>query len=80
MRQRDVLEQWLVAKQMTLLMERADAFCILRRTPVPGYDVSFLITVQVPPVAVRQALVPVQPSAIISNLTGMGAAAALPAL
>ena len=47
MRQRDVLEQWLVAKQMTLLMERADAFCILRRTPVPGYDISFLITVQV---------------------------------
>ena len=50
MRQRDVLEQWLVAKQMTLLMERADAFSILRRTPVPGYDISFLITVQVPPV------------------------------
>ncbi len=51
-RQRDLLEEWLVGKQMTLLMQRADDFHILRRTPVAGYDVSFLITVQVwPPCA-----------------------------
>lgn len=47
MRQRDALEEWLVGKQMTLLMQRADDFRILRRTPVAGYDISFLITAQV---------------------------------
>ena len=78
MRQRDVLEQWLVAKQMTLLMERADAFCVLRRTPVPGYDISFLITVQVPPVAAKPWCRSGLPQCF--GLTGLGAAAALPAL
>ena len=53
-RQRDLLEEWLVGKQMTLLMQRADDFHILRRVPVAGYDVSFLITAQVrPPCADR---------------------------
>ncbi len=47
MRQRDLLEEWLVGKQMMLLMQCADDFHILRRVPVAGYDVSFLITAQV---------------------------------
>ncbi|KAK9822204.1 hypothetical protein WJX81_004183 [Elliptochloris bilobata] len=45
-RQRDVLEQWLVARQMNFLMDRAEAFRILRRSPVAGYDISFLISAQ----------------------------------
>ena len=46
-RQRDPLEQELTAKQMMFLMQRAEAFRILRCVPVAGFDISFLITVQV---------------------------------
>ena len=43
-KQADVLEEVLVAKFMRFLMQRAERFVVLRRKPLEGYDISFLIT------------------------------------
>jgi len=43
-KQADELEQILVKKFMRFLTQRAENFVILRRKPVQGYDISFLIT------------------------------------
>eukprot|EP00164_Ancoracysta_twista_P002092 GFYU01002762.1.p1 GENE.GFYU01002762.1~~GFYU01002762.1.p1 ORF type:complete len:170 (-),score=59.21 GFYU01002762.1:202-711(-) len=43
-KQADELERILVAKFSRFLMQRAENFVILRRKPVEGYDISFLIT------------------------------------
>ncbi|GAA6009306.1 hypothetical protein JCM10207_004344 [Rhodosporidiobolus poonsookiae] len=43
-KQADELEQILAHKFTRFFMMRADAFVVLRRTPVKGYDISFLIT------------------------------------
>mmetsp|Transcript_20855 Transcript_20855/g.42314 ORF Transcript_20855/g.42314 Transcript_20855/m.42314 type:complete len:171 (+) Transcript_20855:133-645(+) len=43
-KQADDLEEVLVAKLMRFLMQRAEHFLVLRRKPMPGYDLSFLIT------------------------------------
>mmetsp|Transcript_10379 Transcript_10379/g.24599 ORF Transcript_10379/g.24599 Transcript_10379/m.24599 type:complete len:171 (+) Transcript_10379:246-758(+) len=43
-KQSDELEEVLVAKFMRFLMQRAEHFLVLRRKPVPGYSLSFLIT------------------------------------
>eukprot|EP01092_Planopodium_desertum_P001442 TRINITY_DN1207_c0_g1_i1.p1 TRINITY_DN1207_c0_g1~~TRINITY_DN1207_c0_g1_i1.p1 ORF type:complete len:151 (-),score=14.01 TRINITY_DN1207_c0_g1_i1:63-515(-) len=42
-KQMDEVDTILVQKFMRFLMQRAEAFVILRRKPVKGYDVSFLI-------------------------------------
>lgn len=43
-KQADELENILVAKFSRFLCQRAEEFVILRRAPVKGYDISFLIT------------------------------------
>eukprot|EP00028_Trichosphaerium_sp_Am-I-7-wt_P013501 CAMPEP_0168514556 /NCGR_PEP_ID=MMETSP0405-20121227/4188_1 /TAXON_ID=498012 /ORGANISM="Trichosphaerium sp, Strain Am-I-7 wt" /LENGTH=170 /DNA_ID=CAMNT_0008533721 /DNA_START=28 /DNA_END=540 /DNA_ORIENTATION=+ len=43
-KQADELEQILAKKFMRFLAQRADNFVILRRKPISGYDISFLIT------------------------------------
>ena len=43
-KQADALEEMLVAKFMRFLMRRAEQFAVLRRKPMEGYDISFLIT------------------------------------
>jgi len=43
-KQSDEIERILCHKFMRFLMMRADNFIILRRKPVDGYDISFLIT------------------------------------
>mmetsp|Transcript_7539 Transcript_7539/g.14768 ORF Transcript_7539/g.14768 Transcript_7539/m.14768 type:complete len:170 (+) Transcript_7539:129-638(+) len=43
-KQADELEEVLVAKFMRFLMQRAEQFVVLRRKPVEGYNISFLIT------------------------------------
>jgi len=43
-KQSDEVEQILCKKLMRFLMQRAENFVILRRKPVKGYDISFLIT------------------------------------
>ncbi|OLY81925.1 Actin-related protein 2/3 complex subunit 4 [Smittium mucronatum] len=43
-KQADDIERILCHKLARFLMMRADNFVILRRVPVPGYDISFLIT------------------------------------
>ena len=43
-KQADILEEVLVAKFMRFLMQRAERFVVLRRKPLEGYDISFLIT------------------------------------
>lgn len=43
-KQADDIEEILVHKFTNFLTGRAEHFFILRRTPVPGYDISFLIT------------------------------------
>ena len=43
-KQADELEEILARKLLRFLMQRADEFKVLRRVPVPGYDISFLIT------------------------------------
>ena len=43
-KQADELEEVLVAKFMRFLMQRAEQFVVLRRKPVEGYSISFLIT------------------------------------
>lgn len=43
-RQSDPLEALLTKKYLAALMQKADVYDIVRRVPVSGYDVSFLIT------------------------------------
>ena len=43
-KQADELEQVLVRRFMRFLTQRAEHFVVLRRKPVAGYDISFLIT------------------------------------
>lgn len=43
-KQADELEEILARKLLRFLMQRADEFKVLRRVPVPGFDISFLIT------------------------------------
>ena len=43
-KQADEIEQILCHKFTRFLMQRADNFVILRRKPMPGYDISFLIS------------------------------------
>ena len=43
-KQADDLEEILVDKFARVLMQRAEKFSILRRKPVEGYTISFLIT------------------------------------
>ncbi|CAL8467826.1 g7364 [Coccomyxa elongata] len=40
----DDLEGWLRSKRIAFILERADHIDILRREPVPGFDMSFLVT------------------------------------
>ncbi|KAG2492668.1 hypothetical protein HYH03_009083 [Edaphochlamys debaryana] len=44
--QMDMLEEELVKMYLRFLMQRAEVLEVLRRVPVEGYDVSFLITDQ----------------------------------
>lgn len=43
-KQSDEIERVLCHKFARFMMQRAESFIILRRKPVPGYDISFLIT------------------------------------
>jgi len=43
-KQSDEIEQVLVSRFSRFLSQRADDFVILRRAPVKGYDLSFLVT------------------------------------
>lgn len=43
-KQADEIEQVLCHKFMRFMTVRAENFVILRRKPIPGYDISFLIT------------------------------------
>lgn len=43
-KQADDIESILARKFTRFLMMRAEAFVILRRVPVKGYDISFLVT------------------------------------
>mmetsp|Transcript_18411 Transcript_18411/g.30961 ORF Transcript_18411/g.30961 Transcript_18411/m.30961 type:complete len:170 (+) Transcript_18411:260-769(+) len=43
-KQSDELEEILARKFTSFLEQRADAFRVLRRKPVEGYDISFLVT------------------------------------
>ncbi|GAA5867050.1 hypothetical protein JCM8547_008424 [Rhodosporidiobolus lusitaniae] len=43
-KQADEIEQILAHKFTRFLMMRAEAFVVLRRVPVKGYDISFLVT------------------------------------
>jgi actin related protein 2/3 complex subunit 4 len=43
-KQSDELERLLAGKFSRFLMQRAEQFIILRRRPLEGYDISFLIT------------------------------------
>lgn len=43
-KQLDELEKFLAKKFMGFLAQRAENFFVLRRKPVEGYDISFLIT------------------------------------
>ena len=42
--QLDEMDAILASKFSRFLMQRADNFIVLRRKPMPGYDVSFLLT------------------------------------
>lgn len=43
-KQADEIEQILCHKFTRFLMQRAESFVVLRRKPIPGYDISFLVT------------------------------------
>ncbi|KAI6110573.1 hypothetical protein EDD16DRAFT_1610584 [Pisolithus croceorrhizus] len=43
-KQADEIENILCHKFTRFMMQRAESFVVLRRKPVPGYDISFLIT------------------------------------
>jgi actin related protein 2/3 complex, subunit 4 len=43
-KQADEIERILCHKFTRFMMQRAENFVVLRRKPVPGYDISFLIT------------------------------------
>ncbi|KAH9593282.1 Actin-related protein 2/3 complex subunit 4 [Trypanosoma melophagium] len=40
----DALAELIARKYVSFLAQRAKQFCILRKKPIPGYDISFLIT------------------------------------
>ncbi|XP_049851479.1 actin-related protein 2/3 complex subunit 4-like [Schistocerca gregaria] len=44
LKQADDLEKLLTKKYMRFLAQRAENFVVLRRKPIKGYDISFLIT------------------------------------
>ena len=44
MKQLDEMDRILASKFARFLMQRAENFVVLRRKPVPGYDISFLVT------------------------------------
>ena len=44
MKQADDLEELLARKLLRFLAQRAEEFKVLRRVPVEGFDISFLIT------------------------------------
>ncbi|KDN43407.1 ARP23 complex 20 kDa subunit [Tilletiaria anomala UBC 951] len=43
-KQADEIERILCHKFTRFMMQRAEGFVVLRRKPIPGYDISFLIT------------------------------------
>ena len=43
-KQSDEIEEVLTHKFTRFLMQRADQFIIMRRKPMPGYSISFLVT------------------------------------
>lgn len=43
-RKSDELDQLIAHKFMRFLMQRAESFIVLRRKPIAGYDISFLVT------------------------------------
>mmetsp|Transcript_21616 Transcript_21616/g.60089 ORF Transcript_21616/g.60089 Transcript_21616/m.60089 type:complete len:171 (-) Transcript_21616:58-570(-) len=43
-KQVDALDEIIAANFLRFLMQRADSFGILRKAPIEGYDISFLIT------------------------------------
>jgi len=43
-KQADEIERILCHKFTRFMMQRAESFVVLRRKPIPGYDISFLIT------------------------------------
>jgi actin related protein 2/3 complex subunit 4 len=43
-RKSDELDQLIAHKFMRFLMQRAESFTVLRRKPIAGYDLSFLVT------------------------------------
>lgn len=43
-KQADEIERILCHKFTNFMAQRADDFIVLRRKPIPGYDISFLIT------------------------------------
>lgn len=43
-KQSDEIERIICHKFARFMMQRAESFIVLRRKPVPGYDISFLIT------------------------------------
>ncbi len=40
------LEAWLRSRRLRFIHQRADHFRVLRRVPVPGHDLSFLIAAE----------------------------------
>ena len=53
----DEIDHVLCQKFTRFFMQRAEHFCILRRKPVPGYDISFLVTSHHTDVMIRERLV-----------------------
>jgi len=56
-KQADDVEKILCGKLAKFMCRRADDFIILRRKPLPGYDISFLITAAHTKAMYRQKLV-----------------------
>ncbi|MFH4984533.1 hypothetical protein AB6A40_011242 [Gnathostoma spinigerum] len=56
-KQADEIEKLLVHKFTRFLCQRADNFIVLRRKPIPGYDISFLITAKHTQVMYKKKLV-----------------------
>ncbi|CAK5110509.1 unnamed protein product [Meloidogyne enterolobii] len=56
-KQADVIEKILCNKFSKFMCQRADNFIILRRKPLPGYDISFLITATHSEVMYKQKLI-----------------------
>ncbi|KAL7078782.1 hypothetical protein ACQ4LE_001935 [Meloidogyne hapla] len=56
-KQADEIEKILCNKFAKFMCQRADNFIILRRKPIPGYDISFLITATHSEVMYKQKLI-----------------------